>query len=292
MVLNMSTTTRKPRARKAQAAPKAAPKTEAFKPSVTVAIPTIDNAEVIYLALESMLRQTYKEKFEVIIHECPSAHPSTKIVTSYVGKFDERGITIRYKMNDAKQHLGNKWRQMADEATGDVLIMVAADCFSPTTLVAQTVEAFAHGCDWSQNENGVFFDFLTGRMAEYRGENGRNALNFAAKTEAIRTLPPCTLGSGIDKFIWEHVKPKNVARLDTTDGLHTDGFNHISKSRRGHYTGTPQRPFHATDKTIGEVVPKDIAERILEQSEGLLKKRAAAHGIGVADYALRHGIQL
>jgi len=49
------------------------------------------------------------------------------------------------------------------------------------------------------------------------------------------------------------------------DSLDTDGYNNISRNRKKQYKQITKECFFSTDKTLYNVLPKDIAQRIEQQ---------------------------
>jgi len=284
----MTTTTKRKRAPKSSA-PKAAPKTADTTPvQATVALPTWGNADIIWLQLESLLRQETTAKWELIISECESSNLALKVITDYSQKLLSKGVSVTYLRNASRMPLLEKWVQMATQAKGEVFIMVATDCYSPSTLVQNAVDRHAEGYNWTQDDHGLFFDFLTGRKAVYRSPEGASGLNFSARTASIASLPIVPLERGIDGYMMRTIRPSKVYRnTNLTMGVHTDGYNTISKKRMMKYAGQMLKPFYRTSVELTDVVPSDVAERITEQSSGLLSTVAEKHGLTPEQYLER-----
>jgi len=289
----MTTTSKRKRAPKATApkatAPKAAPKPSDTTPiQATVALPTWGNADIIWLQLESLLRQETTAKWELIISECESSSIALKVITDYSQKLLAKGVSVTYLRNATRMPLLEKWVQMADQAKGDVFIMVASDCYSPATLVQRAIDRHAEGYDWTQDDQGVFYDFMTRRKAMYKSPEGASGLNFSARTASIASLPIVPLERGIDGYMMRTIRPSKVYRnTNLTMGVHTDGYNTISKKRMMKYAGQMLKPFYHTSVELTDVVPADVAERVTIQSKGLLSAAAEKHGITPDQYLER-----
>ena len=247
-----------------QAAP-AATQTEQSRHAITVALPTWNNLNILWLQLESLLRQDTQRAFEVIIHECPvsGGYPSEELIVGYMAKFAQRGVRVEYIRAGKRTPLVNKWRELAAHATSDNLLMVASDNYTPAKAVDAYCAAFADGYDWIDCPNGVFYDIASRKVAEFRAPEGKTGVLFATKTRNIRELPASDLERNIDGYIKSHVSPESVAHLEFTDGVLTDGYNTISHHRAAKYAGLRKKPpFYETDCTLYDRLPADIAARV------------------------------
>ncbi len=84
---------------------------------------------------------------------------------------------------------------------------------------------------------------------------------------------------GVDSFLMGRVMQINpAAKFYRYDGmlpnsLDTDGYNNITKGRKKQYNRITKRCFFPTDKTLYDVLPKDIAQRIEQQHENFSVSR-------------------
>lgn len=266
-------TTKQRRSRKAATAsqaqaPATAPapaQTEQSRHAITVALPTWNNANILWLQLESLLRQQTEKSFEVIVLECPvsGGYPSEDLVKSYVGKFAERGAELRYIKAEKRMPLIHKWRAIAQAASTPRLLMVASDNYTSKYAVDAYCYAFEQGHDWIDCPVGVFYDIASRKLAEFRAPQGRTGLLFATHTAAIAALPDHDDARNLDGFMYDHVSHENIGHLSFEDGILTDGYNTISHHRAAKYAGLRKKPpFYDVDCTLYDRLPADIAARV------------------------------
>lgn len=266
------TTKRKPRARKATTVTKSAPKNsesapvaaaQTLTPSVSIGIPTRGNAEIIWLALEGLLRQVTDVVFEVLVLESPSEKTSEAVIAEYTSKFADRGVNLRYKLAPIAHPLPMKWKFLAEMAEGKYFIMLGSDDYPPSTLVQRTFDAFMDGADWVDSPAAYFFDFKTGSIGLWKKPYPRSGCQCACLTNDLRAIPDDERPRGVDQFVMDSVAPKMQRHIDHTDGVHTDGYNGITTHRAAMYnTGVCRKPFHSTDRRLDELAPADVVARM------------------------------
>jgi glycosyltransferase involved in cell wall biosynthesis len=260
------TTVTKRRGRPRKAKP-VAKQQKTTHPAISIAVPTYNNHTILWLALEGLLRQKTKHKFEVILSECPKdkEYVAEAIIEEYSEKFADRGCEVVYLKNAKKMSLPNKWIQLAKAARSPYLIMLGSDDYAPSEMVETYVACFQNGVEWVDNREQAFFDFRTKKMGWFRAPEGKTSCEFATLTERVAAMPESDLPKNVDGYIFENVKPKAIHAVIFKDGLHTDGANSISHHRAAKYNGLhPQRPFISTVVKLTDRVPGDIADRLLK----------------------------
>jgi glycosyltransferase involved in cell wall biosynthesis len=264
------TTVTKRRGRPRKTTAKTQPETRNFKaPEISIAVPTWNNANILWLALEGLLRQKTDHAFEVIVSECPKdkEYVSEKTIREYADKFSDRGCALVYLRNKEKMSLANKWIQMAKTARSPYLIMLGSDDYAPSEMVETYVDLFREGVEWVDNRETAFYDLKTRRMGWFRAPEGKTSCEFATLSERVASMPETDLPRNIDGYILAHVKPRAMHGVIFTDGVHTDGANSISHHRAAMYAcDNPRRPFVHTVIRLRDRVPADIADR-LEKSK-------------------------
>lgn len=243
------------RKRTTKPAEQTAPKTNA--PEISVLIPTRGNAAVIWLALESLVRQVDAPAFEVIISECQSSSSAAEVIAKYA---DRLNITVI--ANEKQLPVSLKWRDMAHAASAPLCVMLGADDYAPSNLLRTCVDKLTAGYDWVYAKQGVFYNFHNGRVAEWRMPFDRSGLWQATTTEAMQSLPEENIGRGVDGWMFGAISPRQIAAVEYTDGVLTDGYNTLSSHRAKFYTDAPARPFYATEKTLSDLVPADVATKM------------------------------
>jgi hypothetical protein len=257
------TTKRKTTPRPRKAAVETAPQGGERAPQITIGVPTRGNRDILWLQLESLLRQTGSVVLEVIVYECLAENDSREVIAEYRDKFEAAGHVFR-SIESAKQiGLSLKWKAMANAATTPYFIMVGSDDYSPSDMAEKYLATFGDGADWIDSPEGEFFDFGTGAIGAWRKPYPRSGLQCATLTKLLRALPDEDVRKGVDWFILERVKPSNTVEVVFGDGVHTDGYNGITTHRAAMYnTGIFRRPFHEPSKGLSDLVPADVAERM------------------------------
>jgi glycosyltransferase involved in cell wall biosynthesis len=226
-------------------------------PEISVLIPTRGNAAVIWLALESLARQVDAPAFEVIISECKSSSAASEVIAKYTGR-----LNITHIQNDKQLPVSLKWRQMAHVASAPLCAMMGADDYAPSNWLRECVGKLSGGHDWVYAKQGVFYNFHNARLAEWRMPFDRSGLWQATTTEAMQALPEENIGRGVDGWMFGAISPRSIAAVEYADGVLTDGYNTLSSHRAKFYTDSPARPFYATEKTLSDLVPTDVATKM------------------------------
>jgi hypothetical protein len=77
----------------------------------------------------------------------------------------------------------------------------------------------------------------------------------------MQKIKPEAKNSGVDRWIVSRLKPqRKKMNTELRDIVCTDGLNNIS--HRGDYYRNTSKPFYPTDKTIFDVLPADVAEKL------------------------------
>jgi hypothetical protein len=201
------------------------------------------------------------------VNECPSENEATATVEEYREKFTAAGHVFKYIKNELTTPLLRKWRIMAAEASTPYFIMVGSDDYSPSSMAVEYLDRFKSGADWVDSHDGYFYDFGTGQMGKWSKPYPRSGMQCAATTEAMRSLPDEDVRKGVDGFILGVVNPQSPVEVAFIDGCHTDGYNGITTHRAAMYnTGVYRRPFSAAEVTLTDVVPADVADRMMKMT--------------------------
>ena len=240
---------------------------------MTVALPSLNGSEIIWLALASLRRQTDIDfAWELIVFEEDGV--SKEIVKKYQSKLPGcvriiyKTITREdafYTLEDITKNkctsyytLLEKWINISKCADKNSKIFVkhANDDYSPPKRLSIHYEHFKNdNCYYSTQRKGYFYDIKTDKWMLYDASNydvSKNHLNMALRTSLMRKIPLSEkpLRSCIDSYIFKNLvklndlnpnKEKIIFNDDEIDsnnwksGLFTDGFNTISKGRRLFY---------------------------------------------------------
>ncbi len=226
---------------------------------LTVALPVYRGKNIIWLALESLRKQTKINFYwELIIIE-EFGH-SFNIIETFLSKFPYCNRVI-YKSLNNKILLIHKWISISKLAslTSNVYVLQAADCYSPPKRLYIHQQHFVNNkCYFSTQVKGIFFNLINKKSIIYNGrikDKSRkfitsNHLNMALRTQDMKRIKPINKNRGIDRYIRESIIKLHKININTkyifTDSeldknnwkysLDTDGCNNISLKRRRMYS--------------------------------------------------------
>ena len=240
---------------------------------VTVALPTWDNKDIIWLQLESLCRQETEYAWELIVCEEQTKNMLGKdALLIYEQRLQERGCkAIRYIPLKKHTPLSLKWVIIAKASLGKTFCFCASDNYSPPTRIQLSHEKINEGYNWFDVKKSLFLNLKSFSCATYvnQKKEKNSGVFIATRTELIKGLngPPWPK-SGIDNWI------KTKCRTDPSFqfqnnllGLHTDGANKISSDRKNHYPNNKTRkryipPFFPPEQSLDEILPQEIKNRL------------------------------
>lgn len=230
----------------------------------TVALPVLGQHDIIWLQLESLCRQEHAGEWELIVSECETNYVNDLIFERYVERLYGRGcVTTRVINNPKRIPLGLKWRQIAQQAKGETMLLCAADNYSYPTRIAESAFAIASGFDFVDVDEGVFLNLNNGNHATWTRRNERTTgLFMAYRTELIRGLPDDPPDRNIDGWIRRQFPDMERVRLGARDGLHTDGSNTISRHRADLYDFDLTEPFVPSRQDWREILPGRVVSEL------------------------------
>lgn len=262
-------------------------------PVLTVSMPAYRAGDIMWLALEGLARQVDAPPWELLIAEEQREAFGLEAVGDYVARLEAAGcVQVQYHGLDQRVVLARKWRQLAlrSAETSEVFCLHGADDYSHATRLAETYQAFVDNRDdsevpvvWVQYERGHFacighrklamFDYSTPGYAESK----HTAVNMAAATKFVREANDADYATGVDGWLYGEAlraaggRGKKVNLTEGWEGsLFTDGFNVCSLDRTTMVTEL-KPPFFATDKTLFDILPEEVATRL----DGLAVKALA-----------------
>ena len=216
---------------------------------ITVALPLYDMKNIADLCYESLCNQITIIGWELIIFEEP--HNAFGYPEEYIERLKKAGCTnVRYLSAQKRIPLSVKWRTIANLASGSGFVMCAGDNYYQPNLVQQSWYGLkVH--DWFQSYRGLFYDFDSGRLVEYR-LRGHTGLEMSMRMELARKIPYSYKKIGIDRFIYKNVKPTNPGWNEDESCLQTictHGRNKISQ-KRGRMIRKVKPPFYKCDHEL------------------------------------------
>ena len=236
---------------------------------ITVALPIWKMQDIIWLQLESLCRQKDAGEWELIVSECETNYVYDLIFEQYTERLHGRGcINFRVIKNRERLPLGLKWKQIAESARGDTMLLCAGDNYSPPNRIAMA-RGYIGEYDWFDVSSGLFYDINSGATAQWnRASPRRSGLWMATRTKYIAALNDSPPSIGIDGWIKSQVPPnmKWKQHEEPLAGLHTDGRNTISHYRAAMYReGTQGNTFSYTDKQkIEDCIPSEVLKRLCD----------------------------
>lgn len=233
----------------------------------TVGLPLYNADRIYWLALESLCRQE-NINFEwelIIIEEKHERQVGIERIRPYVERLKRVGcVQVIYHELDEWINLTDKWIE-AFSLTGETsksFFLQAADCYSQPNRLRDSFDKIEQGYEWVDYTNGHFYNISTDQLVRYNGVCLTN-LDMAFSTKNIYQVGRRMKNKGIDKHLFNSLRPIKKITLHKNYGIDTDGHNNISKKRIRFYDDI-SFPFDKADKQLSELVPIDIAERLKE----------------------------
>lgn len=236
---------------------------------LTVALPIWNSKTIAWLAMEGLCRQKVNFKWELFIMEEQIDEFGIDEVSKYTDRLVASGcISIRYMAIQYRVPLCQKWKSMAVKrsASSRAFLLQAADDYPDENRLQRTFDKIKEGYDWVQHRRGYMYGIKYKKVIEFDqktfGPGCKTGFYIGISTKNLN-LPDSFLYSGIDNWLYRSLQPQKVFWFDEEliGAVGTDGLNNISILRRRNYMN-PERPFVTTNKTIDQIVPADIAERL------------------------------
>ena len=231
-------------------------------PKVTIALPVWNSQQIAWLSMESFCRQEDAVPFELIIFE--EEHPAqcgNEYFFAYGDRLKDAGCTrILYMSCEAKFTLAEKWVYIAREAKGDAFCLCGCDDYYSRHMVRDAYRGIKEGYEYIYDTSAYFYSTKVRQMIVY-DEQKYKGLMQCVPTARMQKIKPEPKNIGVDRWIVGRIKPrKKKMNTELRDIVCTDGFNNISH-RDGYYQKIV-KPFYPTDKTIFDVLPAEVAERL------------------------------
>ena len=234
----------------------------------TVALPVWNGKDIAWLALESLCRQEGVDfEWELLVFEEEhEGQLGSDFFHSYEDRLSEVGGVVNYITQKNKLSLGEKWATLARLADNTKMFaFCSADDYSHPNLLANGMREVDAGHDWVCIKEGYFFDIDLKKIISYVATGRLSGLNMITTTEKAQKIPFIPRNRVVDSWLYKNIRPTNLRKdlsLNWTRSLFTNGRNNISTQRRSYFE-TIRPPFKNTDISLHEIVPHDIAERLL-----------------------------
>jgi hypothetical protein len=235
---------------------------------ITVAIPAWNVDDIMWLPLESLCRQKTNISWELIIlEEKHDRACGEEYFTPYLDRLGKVGcINFRYITRDEKMALSEKWAMLGREAHKDSVVfgICDGDNYYQEYMLQDAWDAIADGeHDWLTTKRGYWYNFEDGTFVEYNKPKSPTGLQMSIATRLMRNLPDEQVHRLLNRWVYTKAgvrKPKDDQNRINT--LCTHGYGNISGDRRAKMMREYTPPFYRTDKTLEDIVPKDVAEKI------------------------------
>ena len=228
---------------------------------VTVALPVWNSKEIAWLCMESLCNQKVDFEWELLVFE--EKHPQ-QLGRDYFKSYQSRlpGCTIRYLTRNKWISLSEKWAIMGMVCEGEYMCLCAADNYYHPYMLT---DAMTSGADWFITTRGYFYDIDYQKMLIYNALLENVGLQMTASKRVISGLPMQQKKRSIDNWVFNNLE-MSLTRKDTSthwEGtLCTNGMNNISHKRHKFFKEV-KYPFRQTSKTLYNIVPEYIADRLI-----------------------------
>jgi len=239
---------------------------------ITVALPTWNNKNIIWLPMEGLARQKTTVDWELIVMECFSTN---KVGEAYFREFYENRlkqagcVNIKYIYSDRRMPLSAKWKYMYKQASGKHFLLQGSDDYPHPERIQQTWD---NDADWFDIQRYWHYHIQSGKMLlfdSYMKDDAQGRRTYMAgecmaiRTELLANLPDYDVNRGVDHYILGNIGVKlRKTREGPYAGIATTGANTISRDRKIYFDKI-EPPFYGTTATLDNIgLPDDVIERL------------------------------
>lgn len=206
---------------------------------ITAALPTFNNAAIIWLQLESLCEQKNAPDWELIVCEEPSENMlGENGLREYVDRLKAANCkSVKYLALSAWVPLGQKWLIIRDYMAADSkgFMLCASDNYSAPDRIAKADEAISKGAEWCQYSEGYFYNILDHQAGLFKAPEGSPALFMTLSRASVKAVNSVRYpAKGVDSWLLK-TSGAQITDVGRAKGIHTDGFNTISHKRRTMY---------------------------------------------------------
>lgn len=243
------------------------PVVKSNKELVSVGTPTWNNRDIYWLSIESLCRQKTTYPWELIVHECPSANSlGEEFFAPYRERLKKAGCQRVVYINKGRRiDLSTKWKQIAQEAQGRVLILHDSDDYTHPLRIEKTMELIGDK-PWYDTRYAWHYCITSNKMMLYdyqiTKKKWKTGFNIALLTDVLRKARDPHKNAGMHKWMSGYVTEKFIDQVNYAC-VATTGANTVSSNRIRHFNN-PRPPFVKTDKTIHDIgLPMDVVNRLI-----------------------------
>ena len=234
---------------------------------VTVGTPTWNNGQIFWLSIESLCNQETTVPWEYIVMECPGAKPVGKeFINKYKRRLRDAGCERIVYINKGKRlDLSTKWKYIASQARGSLLILHDSDDYTHPLRIQRTAELIGDK-PWYDSRYAWHYSIPDRKLIEFDYLMMKNmwktGFNIGIKTEILRKAKDSHRNNGMHKWMSGYVTDKFIDEV-RLPCVATTGANTVSLNRRRHFR-KPFPPWKSTDRTIYDIgLPHDVVKRLV-----------------------------
>lgn len=244
---------------------------------ITVALPTWNNKDIVWLAMEGLIRQKDSPDWELLILECRSENEAgSEFFENYWPRLQKAGcVRIKYMFSETRMALNQKWLKMAREAHPEsrMFLLQGSDDYPHPD---RNYQASIHDVDWYDCRYYYQYHVALDKLLLFDNEqleasdpkNWKTGFNMAIRTEKVRNIKSDKwVKKGVDFWLMDTAGTQ-TRHVDQNiyKGVSTTGLNTIS-NKRFRYFVEARYPFKETDVKVDELAPKPVVRKLKELKE-------------------------
>ena len=242
---------------------------------ITVALPTWNNKDIVWLAMEGLVRQKNSPEWELLILECRSLNEAgADFFRSYWNKLQKAGcVRMKYAFCESRMPLNQKWVKLAKEAhpESEMFLIQASDDYPHPERNEQPTK---HNVDWYDCRSYYSYHIGLDKLLLFDNQQTdankpgewKTGFNMAIKTDLVRNIKSDqVVRKGVDFWLFNTAGAKSrYVDQKIYNGLSTTGLNTIS-NKRYKYFNDVKFPFKETEVRPEDLkIPKSILKRLYE----------------------------
>jgi hypothetical protein len=237
---------------------------------VTVALPTWENKNIIWLQLESLCKQETQYKWELVVCEEQTENMAgEEMILSYKDRLKKAGcMRISYIPLQEHTPLSKKWWIISHASFGSSYLLTASDDYSPPNRIELSHQYLNSGYDWFEINEALFINltnFITGTFVSKLPKTG---VLMATKTELVKGLKGPWPKKFVDNWMVTHMGDLQRYRYyKLVKGFFTDGANKLSTARKNLYSNINKYGYHFKSPTqkIEDIIEPYIIDKLRKE---------------------------
>lgn len=230
---------------------------------LSVLMPTYNNKDIVWLAMEGLCTQVDSPEWELLIYEC-----GNDCGVEHFKQWSDRLLKancklVRYLNSKERQPLSLKWVKMIQEAKGELVALQGSDDYAHPERNRLAVETDA---DWYDCRYYYQYHVKMKKLIQYAGRERphKTGFNMCIRRNLLLNLPLEEKHRLIDGWLFQHAKPQKVVQDQSIfNGVSTTGMNTISVHRDDYFNDV-KPPFRTTTENLNTIgIPDYIAKRLM-----------------------------